>query len=130
VDQHHIGWVQFSPADIELSPRRLVQPDLFVVPWRDGRRPRTWRDITALLLVVEVTSPSTARLDRQQKRRVFQDAGIPEYWIADLKSRLVERWRPHDTRPEVVIDTLTWHPDPSVDPLVVELPAFFARILD
>ena len=24
---------------------------------------------------------------------------VPEYWIVDLDSRLVERWRPEDTRP-------------------------------
>jgi Uma2 family endonuclease len=130
VERHRIGWVYHSPADIELSPRRLVQPDLFVVPWGDGRAPKEWSDITSLLLVVEVTSPSTARVDRQHKRRLFQDARVPEYWIVDVEARLVERWRPDDTRPEVLTDTLIWHPDLSVSPLAVDLRSLFATILE
>src|SRR5687767_4902988 len=30
VTQHRLGWVWWSPADIELSPHTVVQPDLFV----------------------------------------------------------------------------------------------------
>jgi Uma2 family endonuclease len=130
VSRHRIGWVKLSPADVELSPRRLVQPDLFVVPWGDGRRPRRWEDITSLLLVIEVTSPSTARTDRHAKRRIYMDAGIPEYWIVDLDARVVERWRPRDARPEILTEALTWRPAPSEPTLELELPAFFGGILD
>ncbi|HJR35411.1 MAG TPA: Uma2 family endonuclease [Gemmatimonadales bacterium] len=45
-------------------------------------------------LVIEVLSPSTAHFDRFTKRRRFQRAGIPEYWIVDLDARAVDRWRP------------------------------------
>ena len=65
---------------------------------------------TPPLLAVEVLSPSTARADRTVKRRLYQRAGVPEYWIVDLEARLVERWRPADERPEVLTDTLTWRP--------------------
>lgn len=52
-----------SPADLVFSPRRLVQPDLFVVPSRADGEPRAWSDVTERLLAVEVLSPSTARAD-------------------------------------------------------------------
>ena len=39
VRAHGLGWAMLSPADIVISPRRLVQPDLFVVPWREGGAP-------------------------------------------------------------------------------------------
>ena len=42
----------------------------------------------------------------------------------------MERWRPEDDRPEIVTDTLLWHPDPNVPPLEIELPRFFATVLD
>jgi hypothetical protein len=32
--EHRLGWARRAPADIVLSRRRLLQPDLFVVPWR------------------------------------------------------------------------------------------------
>jgi len=130
LERTRAGYAALSPAHIELGPDTLVQPDLFVVPLVGGRRPRRWSDITRLLLAVEVLSPSTARADRTVKRRLFQRAGVPEYWIVDVEARLVERWRPGDARPEIVIDALAWQPDPAHAPLVIELPPLFAAILD
>jgi Uma2 family endonuclease len=74
--ENHVGETLMSPADIEFSPRRLLQPDLFVVP--DASPRGTWRDVKSLLLVVEVLSPSTARADRHAKRTIYLDEGIPE----------------------------------------------------
>lgn len=124
------GYPAFSPADIEFDEETLVQPDLFVVPLVDGRRPRRWSDIERLLLAVEVLSPSTARADRTVKRRLFQRVGVPEYWIVDVEARLVERWRPGDARPEITTETLAWQPDRAHQPLVIDLPPLFADILD
>ena len=125
VEQHALGWTRWSPADIEFSPRTAVQPDLFVVP-NDGRgEPRSWKDVKRLLLVVEGLSPSTASTDRLDKRPTYQKANIPEYWILDIDSRLVERWRPTDDRPEVIAGVLEWHPKPEVEPLRITLEEIF-----
>jgi len=125
VRAHRLGWTRWSPADIVLSPRRLLQPDLFVVPWRDGGPPRAWSEVTSLLLAVEVLSPSTARADRHRKRLIYQSEGVPEYWIVDSDARLVERWRPGDERPEILHDALVWLPAPGIAPLSIDLPALF-----
>jgi len=61
-----------SPADISLGEDEILQPDLFVYRTADGKSLREWKDITSLLLVIEVLSPSTARYDRQLKRRRYQ----------------------------------------------------------
>jgi len=124
VVRHGLGEVLFSPADIELDARTLVQPDVFV----HAGIIREWNDGTPLLLVVEVLSPSTARADRTIKRRRYQRAGIPEYWIVDLDARIVERWRPGDERPEVLGDLVTWQPRPDLAAFSLELPAFFATV--
>ena len=130
VRQNTLGEVLFSPADIEFSRRRLLQPDLFVVPDTGGAKSREWSDIKTLLLAVEVLSPSTARPDRHRKRLIYQDEGIPEYWIVDGDARLVERWRPEDKRPEILADSIGWHPRSPVSPLVIDLPNVFAEALD
>jgi Uma2 family endonuclease len=126
-ERHRIGWALWSPADIEFSPRRLVQPDLFVVPWAE-REPTSWREVRGLALAVEVLSPSTARADRQVKRRIYQQEGVPEYWIVDADARLVERWRPGDARPEVLDTVVTWAPREDVPPLEVPLEAVFGGV--
>jgi Uma2 family endonuclease len=123
------GVAVMSPADIEFDPATLVQPDVFVVPLERGRRPKRWVDIRSLLLAIEVLSPSTARADRTTKRRRYQRAGVPEYWVVDLDARLVERWRPADERPEVLTDRLGWQPDPSTPSFELDLPRFFAQAL-
>jgi Uma2 family endonuclease len=129
-ESNGLGETLVSPADIEFSPRRLVQPDLFVVPMEGGGRPKTWRDISSLLLAVEVLSPSTARADRLRKRRIYQDEGVPEYWIVDLDARMIERWRPRDERPEILVDQLSWQPRTDAAPLTVGLEELFASVLD
>ena len=127
-DRSGTGYALMSPADIEPEVGALVQPDVFVGPLSQGRRPRSWVDFSHLLLAVEVLSPSTARADRTVKRRLFQRSGVPEYWIVDLEAGLVERWRPADDRPEVLTDALRWQPDPTIDPMEIDLSAFFRQV--
>jgi len=130
VETHGLGCVLHSPADIEFDDRTLVQPDLFVAPLIEGRQPRSWKEIRSLVLAVEVLSPSTARADRQIKRRRYQRHGVAEYWIVDLDARLVERWRPADERPEILAERLEWRPMGETPPLEIDLPPFFAEALD
>lgn len=117
-----------SPADISLSDDEILQPDLFVYRTVAGTPLRDWGDISALLLVIEVLSPSTARYDRQLKRRRYQRAGVPEYWAVDLDARLIERWCPMDQRPEIADARLAWSLDAENDALEIDVPRFFADV--
>jgi len=130
VEAHRLGEVLLSPADIEFSPKRLLQPDLFVIPDADGKRGKTWRDVESLLLAVEGLSPSTARADRITKRKIYLDEGVPEYWIIDLDGRVFERWRPGDERPEVLNEVLVWQPRSEAEPLRIILEEYFTAVLD
>jgi Uma2 family endonuclease len=123
-----IGEAILSPADVRLGDSQ-VEPDLFVFPFIDGRRARSPETAVRPLLVVEVLSPSTARRDRVLKRRLYQRAGVPEYWIVDLDARLVERWRPGDERPEIFGEQLEWAPESAVEPLKIDLESLFRDAL-
>lgn len=125
---HGAGDVVVSPADVELDEHGMVQPDVLVQGLVGGRPARAWNVGAVTLLVAEVLSPATARADRTVKRRRYQRAGVPEYWILDLDARVVERWRPADERPEILGETVTWAPPGAADLLVIELPPLFARI--
>lgn len=126
-----LGVLLWSPADIELEPDSLVQPDLFVARLRPGiTRFRDWTEIAGLELAVEVLSPSTARYDRMVKRKFYQRAGVTEYWIVDLDARLIERWRPKDDRPEIALETLRWQPTGATDPLDFDVAMYFTALGD
>jgi Uma2 family endonuclease len=128
LDREGIGRVLHSPADIELEPEDVRQPDVFVVPRNEWRRlVRAEFPARTLLVAIEVVSPSSGRYDRVVKRRGYQ-RHVSEYWIVDTDARLVERWRPGDDRPEILTESLEWRPEDAAGVCTLGLPDFFARI--
>ena len=126
---HGVGEALVSPADVVVfGPRKSVQPDLFVLPLVNGARVQAWSDVGRLLLTVEVISPSTRRVDREDKRALYQEKAVPEYWVVDADERVVERWRPDDATPERLDETLRWQPSASVPALVIDVRAYFDRV--
>jgi len=121
------GHVLHSPADISWSDDTLVQPDVFVVPIAEART-LDWTRVKTLLLAVEVLSPSTTRADRFTKRRLYQEVGVPTYWIVDPDARSVEVWTPDSAFPTVERERFTWLLDGAAKPLVVELEELFKAI--
>ena len=77
------GRVYPAPVDVVLSQVDVVQPDLVFVS-NDRLHLVTETSIQgAPDLVVEILSPSTARLDRGRKMDAYARFGVREYWIAD-----------------------------------------------
>lgn len=128
LEQHAIGRLMTSPADLLLDGAQVAQPDIFVWPGRVS--PKRWELAPLPILAIEVLSPSTARYDRGFKRRYYQRAGVDEFWVVDPDARLVERWRPGDERPEVLDREVAWQPAPTVAPLVIDLPVMFDQLQD
>ena len=128
VEEHRLGEVFFAPADLEFASDTMVEPDLMVLPVGDGPLPRRRRAADGVLLAIEILSPGSAHADRQAKRRLYQRERIPEYWVVDLDSRLVERWRPDDERPEILIQELTWRPHGGNAAFELPLAPFFGGV--
>lgn len=77
-----------APADLRVVSAVAVElqagetgmiPDVVVVRHKTGRR-LTPLPVSAVVLAVEVVSPSTRRKDRQVKPAEYAAAGIPAYW--------------------------------------------------
>ncbi len=116
-----------SPADISWGPDILVQPDLFVVNLEQART-LDWSRMQDLLLTVEVLSPSTGRHDRFTKRRLYQEVGIPFYWIVDPDDKSVEVWTPETKFPTIERERVVWEPEGASEPLAIELKQLFQPI--
>lgn len=121
----NVGEALMSPADISWDVDSLVQPDIFVVAPEHAHH--EWKDIRHLRLVVEVLSPSTARQDRFQKRKLYQANGVEVLWLVDPDRRLVETWTPKQMLPVVETKRLTWRPPEAPEELHVELKDLFER---
>jgi Uma2 family endonuclease len=130
LDRERVGHAFIAPADVVFSAHRSVQPDLFVVPLVNGRRPARFDEVGGLLLAVEVLSSSTARTDRVAKRTMYREQGVPEYWIIDLDARTVERSTPADSRVDVLADRIDWLPIGASTALSIELADYFDAVLD
>jgi Uma2 family endonuclease len=72
---------------IPIPPHHEPQPDLVLYP----AQARNWQahpSAKDVLLVIEIADATRSR-DLRVKRLLYQGAGIPEYWVVDLKGRAV-----------------------------------------
>jgi Uma2 family endonuclease len=94
---HPIGELFLSPLDVVFSDVDVVEPDLlFVSSGRaaDILTPKHVRG--APDLVVEIGSPSTRKRDETIKRRLYERAGVAEYWVVDPDLDVVRVYRRAD----------------------------------
>lgn len=72
-----------------MSPRSEPEPDFAIVPRHAGVD--TQRHKLPVDLVVEV-SLTSLRYDREEKGSLYARAGVPEYWIVNVRARVLERF--------------------------------------
>jgi Uma2 family endonuclease len=84
VREWNLGQVCVSPADVVLDQEKalVIQPDVFFI---SHARAGIIREVVwgAPDLVVEVTSPGTARRDRTTKLGWYRSYGVSECWLVD-----------------------------------------------
>ena len=89
VEPRHLGKVAGAPIDMVLSPHRVVQPDVvFIAKARLDIIQRVIRG--AADLAVEVVSLGGRNRDRIEKRDLYEQHGIKEYWIIDPEPETVD----------------------------------------
>ena len=122
VAAHGLGMV-YRPRAVMRFEGSEVEPDLMV------RQPRMiratdWDDAPTPILIVEVLSGSTRRRDVGQKRELYLDAGVGEYWVVDPERRTILVAR--RGLPDVVAsETVTWRAAAAPTPLVVDVASLF-----
>jgi Uma2 family endonuclease len=77
------------------------------------------------VLVVEIVSGTTRRRDNTQKRALYLEAGVAEYWIVSAEEKSVRVVRPL-MADVTVTDTLNWTPEGATAVLSIPLDALFA----
>lgn len=122
--EYPVGQLFGSRSDISWSPDTLVSPDLLLAPLEEARS-LDWSKMRNLLLVAEVLSPSSSRFGRFAKRRRYQEAGVPLYWILDPDERMAEIWTPADAFPAFERERLVWHPGGATRPFTLALESVF-----
>lgn len=89
VTERDLGEVIAAPIDMVLSPHRAVQPDVvFVTASRSGILQDRIRG--AADLVAEIVSLGGRNRDRVEKKDLYEQYGVREYWLIDPEAGTVE----------------------------------------
>ncbi|MGH2510840.1 MAG: Uma2 family endonuclease [Ktedonobacteraceae bacterium] len=84
------GLVLTAPVDVVFAEDTQTQPDVLVLLKEHLEHLQKQRIMGAPDLVVEVISPSSATYDRLVKHTIYEQAGVPEYWLVKPYAQSIE----------------------------------------
>ncbi|UJL46743.1 Uma2 family endonuclease [Virgibacillus sp. NKC19-16] len=91
-----------APIDVILANNEVRQPDLVLIH-RERMNIISNRGITGPPdLVVEILSPSTLKRDKIDKLNTYANFHIPEYWIVEPKTGILEQYSLHAEQYDLV----------------------------
>lgn len=91
VDEKDTGMVFSSPTAVILSEENAPQPDLiFLSKGKMGLLDPEWGIRGAPDMVVEIVSPSSYKRDHLDKKKLYAEFGVTEYWIVDPSNHSIE----------------------------------------
>ena len=93
LNAHRSGKVFVAPIDIVLSKENVLEPDILVVLTNRMNRLQQRNVQGAPNIAVEVLSEGSRRKDAITKRRLYEQFGVEEYWIADPETEMVTIYR-------------------------------------
>jgi Uma2 family endonuclease len=84
LEEHPVGRAFFAPFDVVFTRFDVVEPDLLYMSNARAAEILTAANVQGVPeLVVEIGSPGTRRRDETVKRRLYERAGVTEYWVVD-----------------------------------------------
>lgn len=90
VQDKGLGRVLASPLDVVLPTGEVVQPDVFFLNPKQVERVLTAKRVEEVPpFLVEILSPSSVKHDTITKRALYEQSGVREYWIVDLRERSI-----------------------------------------
>ncbi|HEX3034364.1 MAG TPA: Uma2 family endonuclease [Thermodesulfobacteriota bacterium] len=93
VREHKLGKIFSAPMDVILDDSSIVQPDLIFIN-KERAEIITEKNVQgAPDLVIEILSPSTAKVDRLRKMQIYLRYGIKHYWLVDPDAETLEVYR-------------------------------------
>jgi Uma2 family endonuclease len=124
VSEHSLGLV-FHPKAVMRFEGSEVEPDLMVRLPHPNRKKNDsdWDTAPVPILVVEILSAYTRRRDFNQKKRLYLDAGVAEYWIIDPEAQTITVIQPDAVRVES--ERMTWWPRGAAAALTFNLSDMF-----
>jgi Uma2 family endonuclease len=129
LEEHPIGRVFYAPYDVVFSDLDVVEPDLLYLSNERAARVLTPLHAKGVPeLVVEIASKGTRKRDETIKRRLYERAGVSEYWVVDPETDVVRVYRRDGERFARPVEHSREADDVLTTPLLPGLEMRLARI--
>ena len=129
LQEHPIGRIFAAPLDVVFSKFDVVEPDLLYVSHERAAKILTALHVRGVPeLVIEIGSPSTRKRDETIKRRLYDRAGVTEYWFFDPELDVVRVYRRADGRFARPLELSREADDVLTTPLLPGLEIRLARV--
>ena len=91
---HHVktrklGTVRAAPYDVYFDTQNAFQPDILFISKERMHLIDKDGQYGAPDLIIEILSPATAKYDLEDKKGVYEQYGVKEYWIVDSEDKSV-----------------------------------------
>ena len=87
VQERGLGKILGSRTLIHFASERRCEPDILYLPTRLAAKYAGVELFEVPPFIIEITSPSSRSRDIGEKRSVYAEAGVGEYWIVDEENR-------------------------------------------
>lgn len=88
--ENDMGKLVVAPLDVYLDEENVFQPDImfisksnFDIIQKDGLH-------GSPDMIIELSSPASAKYDLHQKKNVYERSGVKEYWIVDPENKVAQ----------------------------------------
>jgi Uma2 family endonuclease len=130
LERNPIGKLFYAPFDVVFSEFDVVEPDLLYLSnprAADALTPHHVRGVPEL--VIEIGSPGTRKRDETIKRRLYEGAGVSEYWVVDPELDAIRVYRRDGTAFARVIELSADAGDTLTTPLLPGLEIRLSEVL-
>jgi len=91
VNANKLGYVFDAPIGVQLPTQPVpIQPDIVFISAAHKSIIGKQYIEGVPDLIVEILSPSNWTFDRREKFQLYQQSGVPEYWIVDYHTQTIE----------------------------------------
>jgi hypothetical protein len=84
-----VGELRIAPFDVYFSKRNIFQPDIIFITNENLNKVEAKGLVGVPDLVIEILSPGTAHIDIGEKKDVYEQYAVKEYFIVDPATKTV-----------------------------------------
>ena len=89
LEKKPIGEVRIAPYDVHFSKQNIFQPDIIFIANNNLEKIESKGLTGAPDMVIEILSHGTAQKDLGEKKDVYEQHGVKEYYTVDPESKIV-----------------------------------------